>query len=57
MLERLAAGLDRQADGGAADAALADAGALDDPVVGGVEHLLEVVVGEHLVGAGRCPNR
>ena len=37
MLERLAAGLDREPDGGAADVALVDAGALDDPVVVGVD--------------------
>ena len=47
-LERLAARLDREADGGAADVALVDAGALDDPLVDGVDRLLEVVVGDHL---------
>ena len=51
-----AARLDRQADGGAADVALVDAGALDDPLVGRVDHLLEVVVGERSCAAGPCPN-
>ncbi len=41
--------------GGAADVALADAGAFDDPVVVGVERLLEVVVGDDLVGQGGAP--
>jgi hypothetical protein len=40
---RAAPGLDGEAGGGAADAALADAGALDDPLVAGVERGLEVV--------------
>ena len=54
--EGLAAGLGRQPGGRAADAALADAGALDDPLVGGVEaHVLEVLVGERLRGQGRAP--
>ena len=35
------------------DAALADPGALDDPAVGGVDHLLEVVVGQHLAAVPR----
>ena len=42
---------------GAGDAALADAGALDDPLVAGVDALLEVGVGEPLLGERRCPSR
>ena len=56
--EGLAAGLGRQPGRRAADAALADAGALDDPLVARVEaHVGEVLVGERLRAAGRCPTR
>ena len=56
--ERQAAGLGGQRGRRAADVALADAGALDDPLVAGVEaDVAQVVVGEHLVAAGRCPTR
>ena len=34
------------------DPALADSGTLEDPLVRGVDHLLEVGVGEHLLGDG-----
>ena len=54
-LEGLAAGLDGEPGGGAADAALADAGALDDPLVAGVERGLEVGVGDDLLGQGGAP--
>ena len=37
----------RGADAGLGDVALADAGALQDPLVGGVDQLLEVRVGQH----------
>ena len=40
---------------GAGDPALADAGALDDPLVAGVDALLEVGVGEPLLGEGGAP--
>ena len=47
--------LDGQARGGAADVALADAGALDDPGVAGVEVDRHVVVGDDLVRYGDAP--
>ena len=50
-------GLDGETGGGAADAPLADPGALDDPLVAGVERVLEVDVGDDLVGHRRRPNR
>ena len=37
----------RRRDAGIDDVALADAGALHDPLVAGVDHLLEVGVGQH----------
>ena len=43
----------RQIDGGLAlrgDVALADAGALLDPLVAGLDHLLEIFVSQHLLG-------
>ena len=60
VLDRGGAGLDREARGrlaGAGDAAFADAGALDDPLVAGVDAPLEVGVGESLLGERRCPSR
>ena len=47
--------LDGQARGRAADVALADAGALDDPLVTGVEVDRHVVVGDDLVRYGDAP--
>ena len=43
------AGLDAHGGGGQADAALADPGALPDPLVAGVHHRGQVVVGEDLL--------
>ena len=54
-LERRDAGLDGELGGGAAHAPLADAGALDDPLVGGVEARREVGVRDDLVGQGAAP--
>ena len=48
-------GLDGQTRRGAADVALADAGALDDPLVAGVEAHRHVVVGDDLVRHGDAP--
>ena len=48
-------GLDGQTRGGAADVALADARALDDPLVARVERDRHVVVGHHLVRDGDAP--
>jgi hypothetical protein len=48
--DRLEGGLLGQiggADAGIDDVALADPGALQDPLVGGVDHLLEIVIGQH----------
>ena len=54
--ERQAAGLGRQPGRRAADVALADAGALDDPLVVRVEaHVGEVLVGELLRRQGGAP--
>jgi hypothetical protein len=39
----------------AADAAFVDAGALDDPRVGGVKGLGELVVGDDPIGHGNAP--
>ena len=50
LLDRLARRLRRQIarrHAGIDDVALADAGALHDPLVGRLDHLLEVGVGEH----------
>ena len=47
--ERRLGRLDGQARGRASDVALPDAGALDDPLVAGVEAHGHVVVGDHLV--------
>jgi D-alanyl-D-alanine carboxypeptidase len=55
LLDRSPAGLDREVGGGAADVTLGDAGALADPGVVGVEHGLEVLVREDLLGQGRAP--
>ena len=43
------------AGGGAADAPFTDPGALDDPGVAGVEAVLQVDVGDDLVGQGTAP--
>ena len=56
-LQRLPARLDRQADGGAADAAFVDAGARDDPLVARVHRGGELVVGEDLLGQRGAPTR
>ena len=48
--ERATGGFDGHVGGGhfgGGDVALADAGALDDPLVVGLDHLFEVLVGEH----------
>ena len=54
-LERGTAGLDREAAGRAADAALLDAGALGDPLVARVHRRGEVVVRDGLVGERGAP--
>src|SRR5581483_6380875 len=56
LLERGGAGGDSQRRRGTADAAFADAAALDDPLVAGVEGLLEVVVRDDLVRQRRAPS-
>src|SRR4029079_19154270 len=59
VLDRSGAGLDGQGRGRltrTGDPPLADAGALDDPLVAGVDALLEVGVGEALVGKRRAPS-
>ena len=48
-------GTHRHVDRGAVDVSFADAGSLDDPLVAGVEHLLEIVVGEHPLGQIGAP--
>ena len=58
VLDRGGAGLDGEGRGRltvVGDAALADAGALDDPLVARVDALLEVGVGEPLVGDRGAP--
>ena len=53
LLERLARGLHRQirsGDVGIGDVALGDSGALQNPLIVGLDHLLQVVVGEHARG-------
>ena len=60
MLDRRGAGFDREARGGFAggrDAALPDAGALSDPLVGGVDASLEVEVREAVLGDRATPTR
>ena len=52
VVQRRLPGLDGQARGGAADVALADARAFDDPAVAGVEAGGQVVVGHDLVRHG-----
>ena len=60
VLDRGGARLDGEARGRLAargDATFADAGALDDPLVAGVDALLELGVGEPLLGEGGAPTR
>src|SRR5262245_41084485 len=53
MRQRRLGGVQAHRGGGLAvggDAALVDAGALDDPLVGGVDGLRELLIGEHAAG-------
>ena len=57
LVQRLARRRRREVGGDLAlrrDVALADAGALDDPLVGGVDHRGEVGVGQDLLPADSC---